>query len=391
MEKTSNLILMNGRKHLFRISGFILIAVLVPAKAIAQNFMLLRSEENYSHLSDSSRNFYNRLKYSHISASRALSSSFGGEIRYDLALKVDENWLANQGFNHSFLQRYSLHAGVQSDDTLRFFVQINSSLESGSRYAVPTSDEDKLNVQNFFLDYNFSSRPGSQLLLRVGRQELNYGSGRLVSVRDGNNSRQYFTGLKLSYIKPHLRVDAFILATSRIKPGLFDNETKIQGNFWGAYSELSFVDTGNFDIYYLGIMREQARFEAGAGRELRHTVAVRYWKDDESFKYNLETAYQFGKFSQGNIRAWTMAIELGYTFSQVLFKPSFALRNDYVSGDHNISDNELNSFNPLYPKGGYFGFNPLIGPSNLIDIHPYATLHLTDKLSFQFDLIYNWR
>jgi hypothetical protein len=228
-------------------------------------------------------------------------------------------------------------------------------------------------------------------LLRVGRQELNYGSGRLVSVRDGNNSRQYFTGLKLSYIKPQLRVDAFILATSRIKPGLFDNVTKIQGNFWGAYSELSFVDTGNFDIYYLGIMREQARFEAGAGRELRHTVAVRYWKDDESFKYNLETAYQFGKFSQGNIRAWTMAIELGYTFSQVLFKPSFALRNDYVSGDHNISDNELNSFNPLYPKGGYFGFNPLIGPSNLIDIHPYATLHLTDKLSFQFDLIYNWR
>jgi hypothetical protein len=41
---------------------------------------------------------------------------------------------------------------------------------------------------------------------------------------------------------------------------------------------------------------------------------------------------------------------------------------------------KLNTFNPLYPKGGYFGFSPQVGPVNLIDIHPYMNLDLTSRL-----------
>lgn len=230
-----------------------------------------------------------------------------------------------------------------------------------------------------------------QLLLRIGRQELDYGSGRLVSVRDGNNSRQYFTGLKFSYNKPKVKIDAFVLAADRTNPGSFDNETKFQGNLWGAYSDIRFAQTVNFDFYYLGAMREQSRFEAGTDREVRHTVAIRHWKDDKLFKYNIETAYQFGKFGQNQISAWTLAIELRYRFNSVKFTPTVNLRHDYISGDKNALDNKLNSFNPLYPKGGYFGFNPLIGPSNLIDIHPYLTINFTDRFLFQIDLVYNWR
>jgi len=382
---------MNGIKCLFRLSAIALIAVFSSEATQAQHFMLLRFEEDYRNLSDSAKNFYNRLKYSQISRGLALSLSFGGEIRSEWAVKVDENWISNQGFNHSFLNRYALHAGVNYDHKFRFFVQLNSSLENGSHYAVSTSDEDKLNVQNLFLDYDFSSTSAQQLLLRIGRQELDYGSGRLISVRDGNNSRQYFTGLKFSYGKPQVKIDAFVLAADRINPGLFDNETKMQGNLWGAYSDIRFARTGNFDFYYLGAMREQSRFQSGTDREVRHTVAIRYWKDVNLFKYNLETAYQFGKFGQNQISAWTLAIELGYKFNQVRFTPTLSLRNDYISGDKNAMDKELNSFNPLYPKGGYFGFNPLIGPSNLIDIHPYLTLNFTDRLLFQIDLVYNWR
>jgi len=382
---------MNGIKCLFQLSAVAFTAMFITAETRAQNFKLLRFEEDYRHLADSSRSFYNGLKRLQISTRPAVKLSIGGEIRSEWAMKVDENWIANQGFNHSFLNRYSLHAGVRSGKKLRFFVQLNSSLENGSHFPVSTSDEDKLNVQNLFLDYDFSSTPALQLLLRIGRQELDYGSGRLVSVKEGNNSRQYFTGLRLSYVKRRLKLDAFILAADRTNPCLFDNHTKVQGNLWGAYSDIRFAQTGNFDVYYLGAMREQSQFELGMDREVRHTLAIRYWKDNNSFKYNLETAYQFGNFGQNKIRAWTMAIELGYIFKQVKFTPTLGLRNDYISGDKDLRDQKLNSFNPLYPKGGYFGFNPLIGPSNLIDIHPYVALNLSDKLLFQVDLVYNWR
>ena len=86
-----------------------------------------------------------------------------------------------------------------------------------------------------------------------------------------------------------------------------------------------------------------------------------------------------------------MAIEMGYMFEQMKFKPSINLRNDYISGDKKSGDANLQTFNPLYPKGGYFGFNPLIGPANLIDLHPYITLILTDKLTAQADVVVNWR
>ena len=54
-------------------------------------------------------------------------------------------------------------------------------------------------------------------------------------------------------------------------------------------------------------------------------------------------------------------------------------------------DGNLQTFNPLYPRGGYFGFNPLIGPADLIDLHPYATYSPSDKLDLQADVVYNWR
>ena len=51
----------------------------------------------------------------------------------------------------------------------------------------------------------------------------------------------------------------------------------------------------------------------------------------------------------------------------------------------------MGTFNPLYPKGGYFGFNPQIGPVNLIDIHPYATIDLSSKITVHADVVFNWR
>ena len=382
---------MNGIMCLCRLSAAALVWVVIPEEILAQDFRLLRFEEDYRLSPDSAGRFYNGLKHMQINSPLTLELSIGGEIRSEWAVKVNENWMANQGFNHSFLNRYSLHAGLRSGKKARVFLQLNSSLENGSRYAVSTSDEDKLNVQNLFLDYDFSSTPALQLLLRIGRQELDYGSGRLISVKDGNNSRQYFTGFKFSYAKPRLKIDAFILAADKIHPGFFDNQTRPKANLWGTYSDIRFDNTGNFDIYYLGVMREQSQFESGIEKELRHTLAIRYWKDSNTFKYNLETAYQFGRFGPNAITAWTMAIELGYRFKGLKFTPTLALRNDYISGDENVKDKNLNSFNPLYPRGGYFGFNPLIGPSNLIDIHPYLTLNLSNKLLFQIDLVCNWR
>ena len=370
---------------------FTLTSLFNIADIYAQGIKLMRYDEDYSNLRDSDRTLYNRFKFLPLTKDKKTYLTFGGEIRGEYGGKVNEDWIKDQGYNFSVLQRYAIYTDLHIGEKLRVFAQVNSALENGSKYGPAPVDEDQLAVQNLFAEYRVLKNATKSLSVRLGRQEINYGSGRLISVREGTTARQYFTGGKVMYVSPKFSIDAFVLEADEINPGVFDNVASGQANLWGAYSNLMIPKGGNFDFYYLGVRRDNARFEEGTAKELRHTVATRYWKSGGGFIYNIEAAYQFGKFGKGTISAWTSAIEVGYTFENVKYKPSVNLRNDYISGDKKAGDGDLQTFNPLYPKGGYFGFNPLIGPSNLIDLHPYLVLTMTDKLTIQTDVVFNWR
>lgn len=361
-------------------------------QGFAQSFKLMRFDEDYSALkTDSSGKIYNQIKYVELSAGRGFYLSLGGEVRYEYAGKTNENWIAGQGYNYSLLQRYSLNTNLQLGNRFRVFAQVNSALANGSKYGAAPVDEDHLNVQNLFAEFKVWQKNDQSLSFRAGRQELNYGTGRLISVREGTNVRLYFTGAKAMYRANNFTVDGFAMMADLVNPGVFDNKPTHQANLWGAYSSLMIPKSGNFDFYYLGVRNDDKEFEEGVANEIRHTVAVRYWKNGGGFIYNFEGAYQFGSFGKGRISAWTAAVDMGYVFDKVRGQPTINLRNDYISGDQKKGDGNLQTFNPLYPRGGYFGFNPLIGPANLIDLHPYATYSPSNRLDLQADLVFNWR
>ena len=359
---------------------------------LAQSFKLMRYDEDYSTLkADTSKKIYNQIKYLGLSGRRAIYLSVGGELRYEYSGRFDENWIADQDYNYSFLQRYSLHANLQLGNRFRIFTQVNSGLENGSKYGAAPVDEDKLNIQNLFAELKLWQKGDQSFSVRAGRQELNYGTGRLISVREGTNVRLYFTGAKAMFTAKNFSIDGFVMMADNVYPGVFDNKPTHQANLWGLYSTLMIPKGGNFDFYYLGVKNKQKEFEEGAADEIRHTIASRYWKNGGGFIYNLEAAYQFGTFGKGKINAWTAALDVGYVFDKLKGKPSINVRNDYISGDMKKGDDKLQTFNPLYPRGGYFGFNPLIGPANLIDLHPYATYSPSDSWDVQADVVYNWR
>jgi len=361
-------------------------------KISAQNFKLLRYDENYEFLKDSNRNFYERLKFIPLNQKKDIYMSIGGEARYEYVDFNNEDWgRFNVGHNNFLLQRYDLHADIHLGKTFRIFAQLRSALEDGRTNGARGIDEDQLNVQNLFLDVNVWQQKDKKIAIRAGRQELDYGSGRLISVREGPNARLYFTGGKLMYTSSRVSIDAFAMMADTVYTGVFDNKMSKQLNLWGAYSKIIFPKAGNLDLYYLGFRRDASVFEEGIAPERRHTIGSRLWKYGGGFIYNLEAAYQFGTFGSGNINAWTGSIDIGYMFENIKFKPTINLRNDYISGDKNQGNGNLQTFNPLYPKGGYFGFSPQVGPVNLIDIHPYATFDLLSNLKMQVDVVLNWR
>jgi hypothetical protein len=71
--------------------------------------------------------------------------------------------------------------------------------------------------------------------------------------------------------------------------------------------------------------------------------------------------------------------------------PRFALRANVTSGDRDRHDDRLGTFNPMFPRGGYFGLIALAGPSNQMDLHPLVTLNPRDDLAVTTGRLSFWR
>jgi Alginate export len=83
-----------------------------------------------------------------------------------------------------------LHAGRH----VRLFTELQSGLESGRTGGPRPTDEDRLEFHQAFLE--LSVGPSRPFTLRVGRQEVAFGSGRLISASEGRNVRQSFDAIR---------------------------------------------------------------------------------------------------------------------------------------------------------------------------------------------------
>ena len=96
-------------------------------------------------------------------------------------------------------------------------------------------------------------------------------------------------------------------------------------------------------------------------------------------------------FRGSTIRTWTVASDTGYTVKDIAWKPRLSLKADVASGDKDPNNPDLQSFNPLFPKGAYFGEDSLIGPVNFFDLHPTAELHISRAFTLMPSTLFFWR
>jgi hypothetical protein len=190
-----------------------------------------------------------------------------------------------------------------------------------------------------------------------------------------------------------VQIDGFATKPAQTNRHAFDDGPDNTKSLWGSYAVLPFplLPEGNLDLYYIGLFRSKGGFDQGGARETRHSAGGRLWRTAAPLDYNLEAIYQWGSFGNGEIRAWTAASDTGYTVTRLPLRPRFGLRADIASGDEDPANKDLQTFNPLFPKGAYFSEAGLIGPANFIDLNPCLDLHLTDRLTLIFDWDFFWR
>jgi hypothetical protein len=273
---------------------------------------------------------------------------------------------------------------------VRIFAMGVSGYAFGSPQPPPPPQQDPLDLQFAFLDVLPYLTEDESLTMRFGRFGMSFGSGRLVATRAAPNILFKFDGAEMIYARPQWQVTAFLTRPVQDSGGFGGDITGTQ--FWGVYATHWF-DTPHkigLDFYYLGIHNENATFASGTADELRYSFGTRQFGRWDHWDWNTEQVLQVGSFGNDSIRAWTVSLDSGYTWDTT-FQPRLGLKADVTSGNRDLNDGTLGTFNALYFMSGYFNDASLIRPQNIIDVHPNLGLALTSKVSVDGGVDAFWR
>ncbi|MCX5759400.1 MAG: alginate export family protein, partial [Candidatus Hydrogenedentes bacterium] len=243
---------------------------------------------------------------------------------------------------------------------------------------------------------------GAPVTLRIGRQELSFGSEFLVGKGD---KAPLFRGLsfdavRLTYATDKLSVDAWASKLFEGSPAEEDGDV----DFYGVYGTCKAIENVTFDLYWLYLRdaralpsdpaapRHVTGFDSAYDPTELHTVGARSAGKFGAFDFEAEVAYQFGQVDQAGIMfkpgfygdhdaeasVWAGKLEAGYTFD-CAWKPRLFAGGVYFGGEDNraISAHDKTAY--LYPQSS-ISFNRLF--SNQI----YSGfVDLNDDLSNAYD------
>lgn len=215
--------------------------------------------------------------------------------------------------------------------------------------------------------------------IRVGRQELSYGSERLIGAFGWSNTGRSFDADKITVHLNSFDVELFGAIVS--DEARSDNDHTL----WGIVGKYTGSKTLKFQPYLFFDRdgRDSYVDEGGnAGKLKEYTAgAWLFWDVNDRFRIDLEGAKQFGDRGNDDISAWAGHLGARYTFPSSTWKWEISGEGNIASGDVNPTDRTLETFdlNNNYPTNhNKYGYADLFAWKNMEDyragiaFHPFA-------------------
>lgn len=375
-----------SRARLLLYKLVIVFAILSTSGRAQSNINLVRYNDDFSSCkNDSLKKGFNRLKY--ISLGNRNFISLGGELREQFQLFKNINFgdvppaypvINPKQLNHRFMG----HANIELGSHFRFFMQFNNTLRFfNPNPAAPEIDENQLSLHQAFADlklrhWNF----------RLGRQELFYGNHRLITVREGPNTRQAFDGFLVKKTNKNGAIDFFALTKLISRKSVFDDKSFKEGLI-GIYGTQYFLSRKlSLDYYVVNFQSRQRKYNYSSGFENRQTYGLRLFLNGKKINFEVEGAYQSGKFDSLKINAFNLVADVN-----LLVYPSkkgiVGLAVNAASGDKNSSDHTLNTYNLLFAKPAY-GLAIPVGSTNMLSLYPYVKINPVQKLNLMAQVFF---
>ena len=303
--------------------------------------------------------------------------STGGEIRLR---NNDETNTRLTGRDDIYgLLRNRVYTDVWYEDTFRLYSEFLYGDSVWQDVAPYPRDVNRGDIQQLFVDVKLGEIDKNPIYFRGGRQELLYGSQRLVSTNDWGNARNRFDGVKAFYRSPKLDVDAFVTRPTITKGADLDTWDTRQtfSGLWATYRPKKGTIV---DAYYLNLDNNNTNVARGQRRSGGFNVSTfggRYYaRHDSGLLTDFEGMLQFGHYADQSVLAQAFHGYLGWYFKDVWATPTVWAGYDYASGDPDPNNTgQRRTFNQLFQFGHYYyGFTDVNGGQNMRDynIQAYA-------------------
>ena len=299
----------------------------------------------------------------------------GGQYRARYQGEQNMRGLGLTGRDDNFLlHRTRLFANAKYGDWLRVYaeyIDAESNYENFSSRPIEVNRSDMLNL---FADARVLDGCCGDLWFRIGRQELLYGSERLISPLDWANTRRTFEGFKFYWQGADWNVDFFATRPVFPDPIHFDS-ANYQEEFFGGWATYKAIPNQTIDLFTL-----QYNSDRGVNNFRFTSVGGRWNGSQDDFLWETEGGVQFGQNTDGSDHgAGFVTGGVGRRWTDAAWKPQLMCYYDWANGTNDRGAG--NGFNHLFPLAHkYLGFMDLYGRSNIESPNVQLTLLPRERL-----------
>lgn len=321
------------------------------------------------------------------------SMDLGGEFRLRWESRTNGDFGRSDRTQNAQQQyRWFLHANVKYDQLFRVFIQgAFNHVEDQDGPFQPTQ-ENHGDLQQLFFDLRILGQD-VPLNLRVGRQELGYGTFRHLGPLDWVSNRRRFDAVKLAYKYEDWRIDAFYAKPVVVKRKSADHWNEGY-DLYGLYATYTGLPRHGLDGYFFAMDRTEDTVNPNrrSGDQSIFTLGTRFWGRTGGWDYETEFAGQWGRWAGDTVQAYNAAIDGGYTFHGAAMMPRVSAGFEWASGDDDPHDHAVGTFTQLFPFDHQcIGMLDFVGRQNVT--RAYAGLDfwpVEDKLKSSIVFLQYW-
>ena len=346
----------------------------LPAPARAQSperrYQILRFEEDWSFLETkppATPDAFDAAK--NVRLSDTWRFLLGGSVRVRAEADDGKSLGGPEGSDAQLRTRLLLSWELRHAKSFRWYTEVRYSDTSLTDRPVSPLMEDDPDVQNLFFEGTFGSKGKHPVSIRAGRQEILFGTQKLVSPLDWSNTRRTWDGI--SAIARTAKTRTTIFAT---RPALHEKHGFDSPSDDVSFSGVTAVvrpKAGHVVEGFAWLLHDSSGKHVSpvTGRRDdvdRQTWGARWDWTAGAWTGDVEGALQRGDAAGDDISAFMLTTSAGHQWKDAKWKPRASFGLDHASGDDDPLDGDVGTFEAPFPLGhAYFGHVDLVGRKNI--------------------------